>query len=156
MQIMHLLLFRLDEQKYGVPLDEVVRVVHAVEVTPLPGAPPVAMGVIDVEGQILPVLSIRYRLGIGEKPISPRNQFLIVKTKRRTVALVIDQADDVAEIATASIVSAPEMIPGLEHIRGVAVLEDGVVLIQDLDRFLSLDEESAIDRATELEISDAK
>jgi purine-binding chemotaxis protein CheW len=140
--------FLLDDQRYALPLTVVERIVRAAEVTPIPKAPAIVLGVIDVEGQVLPVLNVRRRFHLPERDISPNDQFLIARSKRRTLVLVIDEAQGVIEVPALEIVGVGEIAPGLEQIRGVAKLRDGLVLIYDLDEFLSLDEEHALDEAT--------
>src|SRR5712675_257312 len=61
-----LVVFALDAQHYALPLTGVQRVVRMVEVTPLPKAPEIVLGVIDVKGHIIPVMSIRNRFGLPE------------------------------------------------------------------------------------------
>lgn len=150
---MQLVVFCLDEQRYGLPLAMVERIVRAAELTPLPQAPAVVMGAIDVDGHVLPVLNVRCRLRLPEREISPSHQFLIGQTRRRTVVLVIDEAQGVIEVPDADVVDAAEIVPGLDQIRGVVKLDDGLLLIHDLDRFLSLDEERALDHSMKDEIT---
>lgn len=142
-----LLVFRLDEQRYALPLTAVARIVQAAEVTLLPKAPSIVLGAIDVEGCILPVLNVRQRLRLPERGISTSDHFLIARTARRTVVLVIDEAQDVIECSPTEFVGAAQIVPGLEQIRGVVKLSDGLVLIHDLEEFLSLNEERALDEA---------
>ncbi len=63
------------------------------------------------------------------------------------MVLVIDEALDVIELPSTGIVGADQIVPGLEQIRGVVQLPDGLVLIHDLEKFLSLEEECALDEA---------
>lgn len=151
-----LVVFRLDAQRYALPLMDVERIVHAVALTPLPQAPAIVLGVIDVAGQILPVLDLRRRFGLLAKEIDPTNQFLIAQTSRRTVVLVVDEAQEVAARAEADVVDSARIVPGLAHVRGVAKLGDGLVLIHDLENFLSLDEAQALDEALNHETTDAR
>ncbi len=58
-----LVVFRLDEQRYAIPLAAVERIVRAVEVTALPEGPEIVLGVIDMEGRIRPVLDTRGKSG---------------------------------------------------------------------------------------------
>jgi purine-binding chemotaxis protein CheW len=134
------LAFKLDGQRYGLPLSEVERVVRAAEVTPLPKAPAVVLGVLDVSGTILPVLSMRRRLRLPERGVQVTDQFLIARMRQRTVALVIDEAREIYKIPEGRVSSTADTIPGLEHIKGIAILHDGMVLIYDLESFLSLEE----------------
>lgn len=139
--------FRLDDQRYGLPLDCVERIVRAVEVTPLPGAPDVVLGAICVAGHVLPVLNMRRRLGLPERELCQADHFLIGRTAARRVVLAIDEVDSVIEPDEGRFTAAGEIAPGLEHVQGIARLEDGLVLIGDLDKFLSLDEAGALDAA---------
>lgn len=143
--------FRLGPERYALRLSAVERVVRAVEVTALPRAPAIVIGVIDVEGCVLPVLNLRRRLRLPEREISPADHFLIARTTRRRVALVVDEACGVFECGAAEIVRAAEIVPGLDHIQGVLKVNDGLVLIHDLEAFLSLDEADALDEAIGLE-----
>lgn len=143
----HLLVFRLGDQRYALPLAAVERVVRAVELTPLPGAPAIVLGAIDMGGRILPVLSLRRRFLLPEREICPADQFLIAYTARRVVALVIDEASDVIAHKPSAVVGSGRIAPGLERFHGVVRLDDGLVLIQDLEAFLALDEARALDAA---------
>jgi purine-binding chemotaxis protein CheW len=142
-----LLVFTLDSQRYALPLAAVERIVRAAEITPLPNAPAVVLGALDVEGTILPVLSLRRRFQLSDREVTVTDQFLIARTDRRTVVLVIDEAQGMLRIADDRITHAAGVVPGLAHLQGVAALEDGLVLIHDLEGFLSLDEAAALDAA---------
>ena len=142
-----LVVFRVEEQRYALALSVVERIVRAAEVTLLPSAPAIVIGVIDVEGRLLPVLNIRRRLGRPDREISPANQFVIARTARREVVLVIDEALGVIELPSTGIVGAAQIVPGLEQIQGVVQLADRLVLIHDLEKFLSLAEERTLDEA---------
>lgn len=143
----HLIVFRLDRGRYALPLDVVERVVRAVEVTPLPHAPAIVLGAIDVHGQVLPVLNIRRRFLLPDRDISPADWFLLAHTTSRMVALVVDEAEGLVECADADIVPSTRIAPGLERFPGVITLRDELVLVHDLERFLSLDEARALDDA---------
>lgn len=148
-----LVVFRLDAQRYALALSAVERIVRAVEVTPLPRGPDIVLGVIDVAGRVLPVLNLRRRFGLPEKEIDPESQFLIARTSRRTVVLVVDAAQEVIARVDTDIVDSERIVPGLNHVHGVAKLDDGLVLIHDLEKFLSLDEAQALDETLKTEVS---
>ncbi len=142
-----LLVFLLDSQRYALPLEAVERTVRAAAITPLPQAPQIVLGVLDLRGTILPVLNVRRRFRLPERAILPSDQFLIARAGERPVALVIDAAAEVLELSPAQIVAGKALVPGLEHVQGVARMSDGLILIHDLETFLSLDEAAALDRA---------
>ncbi len=142
-----LVVFTLDEQRYALYLPVVERVVSAVEVTPLPKTPDIVLGVINIQGKVIPVVNIRKRFGLPEREIDLSDQFVIANTPRRTIALVVDTVNGVIEPAREKLISSENITPGLEHVDGVIKLEDGLILIHDLDRFLSLEEEKKLDNA---------
>src|ERR1700686_1003281 len=146
-ELAQLVVFRLDERRYALPLAVVERVVRAVDVTPLPKAPPIVLGAIDVHGRVLPVLNVRRRFLIPDREIGPADWFLLAHTARHTVVLVVDESEGVVERPQAEIVLSTRVAPGLEQFPGVLRLDDGLVLIHDLERFLSLDEARALDEA---------
>lgn len=139
--------FAIGATRIALPLASVRRIVRAVEVTPLPGAPPVVLGAIDMAGAIIPVLDTRRRLGLAATEVTPAQHFLIAATARRTLALVIDEPRGIIEADGAAVTEPSGIAPGLEGLRGVVALDDGLVLIQDLEAFLSLEEERALDEA---------
>ena len=140
-----ILVFTLDEPRYALYLSAVERVVRAVEITQLPKAPQFVLGVINVQGQIIPVVDIRQRLHLPARDLNPDNQFIIAHTSRRRVALVVDSVAGTRQLADRELVNAEQVMPGAEYIHGVAKLEDRLVIICDLDQFLSFDEERVLD-----------
>src|ERR1017187_3213869 len=109
-----LVVFRLDELRIALLLTAVERIVCAVEVTPLPGAPAIVHGAIDMQGRLLPVLNLRRRFRLPEREIGPTEQFLIASTARRAVALVMDEAQGVIEVEQSAIIGADRIVPDLE------------------------------------------
>ncbi len=144
---MQLVVFRIDGQRYALPLAAVERIVRAVEVTPLPGAPAIVLGAIDVEGRVVPVLNIRRRFLLPEREVGLADQFLIARSARREMALVIDEAQGVIELPESAVIDPAQIVPGLEQFQGLVRLDGGLILIHDLEKFLSLDEASALDEA---------
>jgi purine-binding chemotaxis protein CheW len=140
-----LLVFTLDDLRYALRLEEVDRVVRAVEVTPLIDAPECVLGIIDVRGRIVPAINLRKRFRLQEKELCPSDQFIISSTQGRTFALAADAVHGVIQCAAGTVIPATEILPRMEPVDGVILLADGIVLISDIDKFLSLEEEAALD-----------
>jgi purine-binding chemotaxis protein CheW len=142
-----IVVFTLDDQRYGLALSAVGRVIRMVAVTPLPQAPVIVLGVINMQGKVLPVLDVRQRFRLPARDLALTDQVIIARTARRTVALVTDRVAGLVEYTADQVAAPRDIVPGVEHVEGVVKLGDGMVLIHDLDRFLSLDEEEALDGA---------
>jgi purine-binding chemotaxis protein CheW len=139
--------FTLETGRYALPLAAVERVVPVVELTPLPKGPEIVMGIVNLEGRVVPVVNVRRRFGHPDREVQLSDQLIVARTSRRPVALLVDRVEDLIERAEHEIIQAPDVLPGLEYVRGIAKLADGLVLIHDLNTFLSLEEEQRLDEA---------
>ncbi|OZA27334.1 MAG: chemotaxis protein CheW [Hydrogenophilales bacterium 17-61-9] len=136
-----------DDLRIGLPLSGVERVVRAVYVTPLPGAPAIVSGVVNVQGRVIPVVDMRRRFRLPQREMALTDRLVIAHAGQRTVALAADSVSGVVQHAAPDRVDAETLLPGLDYIDGVVKLDDGLILIHDLARFLSLDEADALDQA---------
>ncbi|WP_088536655.1 chemotaxis protein CheW [Geobacter sp. DSM 9736] len=130
-----LVLFSVEGHRLALPLRVVEKVVQAVEVTPLPGAPEEVAGVIDIAGTITLVIDLRRRLGIPPREILLTDQLLIARTPRRMAALLVDSVEGV--LPGGRLAPASQILSGLEAVEGVLTLPDGLVVIHDLDILLA-------------------
>ena len=140
-----LVVFNLDERAYALYLSAVERVVRAVEVTPFPKAPDIVAGAVNVRGRIIPLLNIRRRFHLPEREMDLSDQLIISKTSNRTVALAADSVNGVFVRPAEAVTEKDRIVPGLEYVEGVIKLKDGLVLIHDLDTFLSIEEKAGLD-----------
>ncbi len=140
-------IFTLDDQRYTLPLPEVERVVPAVYITPLPKAPDIVLGIITVQGRVIPVVNLRRRFRHPDRPIEPDDQFIIAQTQYRTVALSVDAVNGVVMIPRQETIPHSDILPNLEYVAGVVKLADETLLIHDLEDCLSLEEEQVLDLA---------
>jgi purine-binding chemotaxis protein CheW len=146
-ELVRLVVFRIEEQRYALHLPSVDRALRAVLVTPLPNAPSIVLGVINVEGRVIPVVDTRARLGLAKREVRTGDVLILARTPKRAVALTADAVVGLLERETRQLQSAASILPDMPFLQGVARLEDGLVLIHDLALFLSLDEERKLDVA---------
>lgn len=133
----NLILFDLDEQRYGLELGQVQRVVRVVAITPVPGGPAAMLGLLNLEGTIIPVMNTRRMLHLPERELRLSDQLLVVHTSGRLVALLVDAVQGISdgrewdEIPLDTIISTDGLIRGV--LRGHGEL----IFIQDVQAFLS-------------------
>jgi purine-binding chemotaxis protein CheW len=144
-----LVAFILGEQQYALPLATVQRVVPVVEVTPLPKAPEIVLGVIDFQGTIIPVMSMRKRFGLAEPETSLSDQLVVADivtgTATRRVALVVNSVIGVLDRTAKEVTEAETILPGAQYVEGITRLQDGILFIHNLEHFLSQKEEQQLD-----------
>ena len=142
-----LLVFSVAGQRYALHVSAVRRVLPMVAVSPLPRAPEVALGVFNLRGDVIPVLDIRRRFGLPSHAYGPSAHLLVVRTRRRTLSLPVDEALGVREVSAAAVTPTEAVLPRTRYVAGIVALADGLLFIHDLDGFLSLDEEERLDES---------
>jgi purine-binding chemotaxis protein CheW len=140
-------LFTLDEQSYAIPLIAVLKVIPSIEIRFLPEAPEIISGIINLKGQIIPVVDIRIRFGLCVHEIDLDDRIIIADTGKRKVAIPVDSVKGIIDLIPGQMMSSTEILPFAKHLRSIAKTGDDLILIYDLEKFISLDEEKELDRA---------
>jgi purine-binding chemotaxis protein CheW len=139
-----LVLFVVEDRRCALHLSAVEAVVHMVECAPLPKAPAIVLGVINLHGRIVPVLDLPRRLGLPTRRAGLTTRLLIARTSRRTVALPVTEVLGVSEVPAGAVAAPDTVFPGIGLAAGLATLPDGVLFIHDPDAFLTPAEERRV------------
>lgn len=150
-----ILVFSLDDLSYALPLNMVEKVIHAIEIRHLPNAPEIISGIINIKGKIIPVADIRKRFKLSVHELDVNDQLIIADTGKRQVAILVDTIIGIKDLATGQLEVASDSSTYTEDIKGVVKTDKGFILIYDLNRFLSLDEEEKLEIAlnTNIDVS---
>lgn len=130
--------FRLEGQSYGADITVVREVGSMLPVTRLPNTPDYVDGVLDLRGEVLPVIDLRRRLGLPTRPADQETRVMILDLGHHSSALVVDGVEHVITVQTEAIM-APEsqlILPGQDFVTGVARSGDHLVIIMDLKRLM--------------------
>lgn len=141
------LLFTLESQRYALPSADVRELVRAARLTPLPRAPDVVEGLLNLRGELLPVLDLRRRFRLPPRPLSPNDHFIVGQAGARRVVLRVDRAEGLLALEPGALDTTPRELPGVGYVAGAVKLPDGLVLVHDLRTFLSEAESLALDAA---------
>ncbi|GFO56633.1 hypothetical protein GMSM_36400 [Geomonas sp. Red276] len=121
----------------------------AAALTPLPSAPEVVLGLLDLQGEPLPVLDLRRRFRLPLREISCSDHFLVVRAGALRLGLAVDAAGEVIEGGALAVHPPERVMAGLGLLEGVGSGEEGLVLIHDLETLLFRSEEREIQEALE-------
>ncbi|MBE6062453.1 MAG: purine-binding chemotaxis protein CheW [Clostridium butyricum] len=140
------LIFGLSNEKYATNITEVERILGYVEPTVLPEVPDFVKGVIDYEDNILPIISLSNKFKLGEEKISETTKIIVVKRKEKKFGVIVDNVYEVTDISNESIEGVPEITNTIErkYISGLIKLEKHIVILLDLDRILSSEDQDSI------------
>ncbi|OGU55929.1 MAG: hypothetical protein A2V66_18470 [Ignavibacteria bacterium RBG_13_36_8] len=130
-----LLVFLLDGIKFSLFLENVDRVIQAVEITPLPKVPDSIMGIINVHGEILPILDIRRKFNLLQKKLTIHDKIIITKTPAKKFGFVVDDIEGYFETTAHAVIKGESVWPGMEYVDEVVKLSDELVLINNPEKF---------------------
>ena len=130
--------FFVDELFFGVEVEKVQEVMIGAEITPVPLAPPVVRGLINLRGQIVTVIDLRRCLGFVERPTGQLLVNFIVYTDDGCASLLVDQVGDVLSVDENDFESIPATLQGRtrELIRGVYKLAGRLLLVLDTEKIV--------------------
>ena len=140
-----LLLVHLGGTVVGLPASSVRELLRAVAITSVSGAPTIIEGVVNVRGQLVPVIDVRRRLALPAKTLDPDEFLVILREGTRTLAMRVDDVDDLVEIPADGAEPSVELSPALRVLAGLTARPDGVLVIYDPAAFVSQAEAEAVD-----------
>jgi purine-binding chemotaxis protein CheW len=132
-------LFRLGDEEYGLPIEQVSSIIRFEEATPVPRSPAAVDGVINLRGRVIPVVNLKRRL--LDRPFEPTgtSRIVVAEGEGGQVGLLVDAASEVASIPVAEIMPPPETALSVEMAEafdGVANHGGRLVILLHLDRAL--------------------
>lgn len=132
--------FSIDRQKFALPLVFVNRVIHVVEICPLPKTPAFIQGIINFHGDIIPVINMRSLFGLQQREIELTDKLIVADIPSGKFAFLVDSTQGVLEINENKIIQTKAINYGDKFIQGVIKNDDGMMLINDVEKFISKDE----------------
>lgn len=125
---------------FGIDVRRVQEVLRSQDVTPVPRAPTVIAGLINLRGQIVPAVDMRRRLGLSERPQQFQPMNMVIRSDEGAASLLVDEIGDVLDVEGAAFEPVPDNLAPeqRELIRGVCKLGDRLLLVLDAERALEL------------------
>jgi purine-binding chemotaxis protein CheW len=138
--------FSLGEGRYCMPVEQVLQIMRLETLIEIPKPPPYVEGVINLRGDIIPVVNLRARLGVADpekkadrRDVDPRKRRVIIaRLEGRSYGLDVDEVRDIVDIDEAGITSEATTMFGTraEFVTGIARAEAGLYVVLDLGRVL--------------------
>ncbi|HWS32587.1 MAG TPA: chemotaxis protein CheW [Actinoplanes sp.] len=134
---LELVSFAVEGQEYALPIDQVQEIVQAPEsVSHVPNAGSRVLGVIDLRGRLLPVVSLRRVFGLPVTPLEPQNRIVVVSIDGGIVGVVMDTVREVLRVPHQLVAPLPSVVAGegrKTEVESVCRLEDGKRLVSVLN-----------------------
>ncbi|HEX3133032.1 MAG TPA: chemotaxis protein CheW [Planctomycetota bacterium] len=101
------LTFQVGAEEYGIEIFKVREIIGMLPITPVPGSPPEMIGVINLRGKVIPVVSVRTRFGMPAVAAHPHNVIIVVENRKGEIGLAVDRVAEVARFTEAETVAPP-------------------------------------------------
>jgi len=138
-QTMQVVSFALGSEEYGVDIAQVQEINRMVTITHVPRAPHFMEGVINLRGQLIPIIDLRTRFGMPRTEHTKNTRIVVTEIGTKRVGMVVDSVSEVLRLPIEQIEDAPDMIAGVdtEYIRGVGKMDERLIIMLDLARVIS-------------------
>lgn len=138
-----LVIFRLGDEEFGVDILQ-VREIEKIEqgVTRVPKSPDFVEGVINLRGDIVPIVDLRKRFGLLVREIGRESRVIIVEVLGNLVGMTVDAVVEVLRVNVSAVENAPSITKGVDafFLSGVAKIGERLIILLDLERALSAEE----------------
>lgn len=143
---LQVVVFELEKSYYGVHILQVQEIIKMTEITKIPNTPKFIEGIVNLRGNIIPVMDLRKRFGIPPIEVSDEWKILILKTEELQFGVMVDQISEVEKIAVNIIESPPKIVSGVkgEFISGIAKTEKRLLILLNIERILSEGEQDML------------
>jgi purine-binding chemotaxis protein CheW len=145
-ELLQLVTFSIGDEEFGVEILKVQEIIRMLEITKVPRAPEFVEGVINLRGKVIPILDLRKRFGLAARDHDKHTRIIVIEINSMIVGFIVDSVSEVLRIPADTVEPPPPVVSGLdsEYISGVGKLEDRLLIMLDLDRLLSNEEQDVL------------
>lgn len=149
--IMQLVTFTMGTEDYAVDILKVQEINRMSEIAKVPNAPDYVEGVINLRGRVIPVVSLRKRFGFDEKSKDEQARIMIMDIQGITIGVIVDAVSEVLRIPASTVEPTPHVASslGTEFIKGIAKLDDKLIILIDMDMLIEKSEGTAMLQAAQ-------
>jgi purine-binding chemotaxis protein CheW len=142
------LAFGLGQEEYGVDILKVQEIREHDAVTRIANAPDYIKGVVNLRGNIVPIVDLRLRFSLDTREQAGAGVVIVLNVAGRVIGMVVDAVSDVVSLGADEILPAPRMGTTLdtEFLLGIGTIDERMLILLDIERLLSSDELGLIKR----------
>jgi len=149
------LTFLVGKENLGINIQEINEIIEISNITTVPMTPDYISGVINLRGNVVPVVDLSARLSHGKSMITKRSCIVLVEVEsdneQQVIGMLVDQVNEILEIPQQDIQDAPEFDADIrvEFIYAMGRIEDKFIILLDVNRVLSVSELSQLSQTTD-------
>jgi purine-binding chemotaxis protein CheW len=141
-----LVVFELAEEHYGVDIAAVEGIIKMQPITSVPHAPYFVEGVTNLRGSVLPVIDLRKRFDLSQEETTRNSRIVVVAIQGTKVGMIVDAVSEVLRVSDEAIEPTPPLVTTVDtiFITGIAKVDQRLIILLDLSKVLSLEEQAAL------------
>ena len=141
-----LVVFQLASEHYGVDIAAVERIIKMQTITKMPHTPEFVEGVTNLRGLVVPVVDLRRRFGLPAQEANRDTRIMVVFMGKSKIGMIVDAVSQVLRIPEEAVEPPPPMVTTVDSafIKGIAKLENQLVILLDLAKILNITERESI------------
>jgi len=141
-----LVTFNLGTEEYGVDIMTVQEIIRVQAITHVPQMPEFIEGVINLRGNVIPVIDLRKRFNMKVTEQTAHTRIVVINVGAKVIGVVVDAVSEVMRLAEDQIEPPPPVVAGIghEYLQGVGKVQGRLIILLDLDRILTSDEHARL------------
>ncbi|MBU3126697.1 chemotaxis protein CheW [Clostridium tagluense] len=145
-QEIKILIFSINGECYATNIMEVERILEYEKITKIPDLPQFVEGVINYEGNILPIISLSKRFNLPLTEMKEGCKIIVGKQEQSKIGIIVDFVSEVKDVLTDSIEDSPEIIYGISrrYIKGLIKIDGRIIIYLNLSTILTEEEKNEI------------
>jgi len=146
--LLQLVTFNISNEEFGIEILKVQEIIRTMEITRLPRAPDFVEGVINLRGKVIPIIGLRKKFGMADQVHDSQTRIVVVDLSGMIVGFIVDSVSEVLRIDSSTVEPPPSIVAGVdsEYISGVGKLADRLLILIDLDKLLSREEQQGLQK----------
>jgi purine-binding chemotaxis protein CheW len=150
-RLLQLVTFTIASEEFGVEILKVQEIIRTLDITRVPRSPAFVEGVINLRGKVIPIIDLRRRFGIESKVKDKDTRIIVIEINTMIVGFVVDSVSEVLRIPASTVEPPPSIVAGVdsEYISGVGKLNDRLLIMIDLNKLLSPEEQHGLGNLSE-------
>ena len=144
--LLQLVGFRLGNEEYGIDILKVQEINRIADITRIPQSPDFVEGVINLRGNVIPIIDLRKRFNMPEREHDRQTRIVVGEIDGRTVGLVVDAVSEVIRLPANTIEPAPKIVSKdqADYITGIGKLDDRLLMLLDIDKILTVSDKDKL------------
>jgi purine-binding chemotaxis protein CheW len=141
-------IFKIGKEDFGVNISRVVEILKSQKVYSLPELPDFISGVINVRGEVIPLLDLKKRFGVRTE--ASKCRIIVVRCEDEKIGLLVDEVDKIVPFSPEEISAPPAMFKGLktEYLTGLGKKEDRIIILLNIESLLTSEEKIVLKEST--------